>query len=467
VPSFSDPLFASFLVPIFNVPLPQFVLVGLGLSAATMVLLFLIGKVPLHYNLRNLTVRWKTTVMTALAFTLVVSLLTVMLAFVNGMYRLTESSGHPENVLILAQGVTDESFSNLGFSDVGDIENQPGVLREEGRPLCSRETYIVVNQPIPNAPPGRPQRRFLQLRGLDDPTVSGRVHDLRLAAGGEWFSPAGVQAAAAKTEGGAAQPAIQAVIGEGVARVLGSDRTPAERAAARNPTRLDTGDSFTLNNRTWYVVGVMQSSGSSFDSEVWAKRSIIGPMFGKETYSSLVIRTANPADAKKLQKFFSNEYKKAAVQAQVETDYFASLSETNKQFLFAIGFVAIFMALGGVFGVMNTMFAAISQRVKDIGVLQILGFSRRQILISFLFESLAIALIGGTIGCALGSLADGWTANSIVSAGQGGGKSVVLKLTVDAETLGSGLLLAMVMGGIGGLVPAASAMRLKPLDALR
>ena len=153
--------------------------------------------------------------------------------------------------------------------------------------------------------------------------------------------------------------------------------------------------------------------------------------------------------------------------AQVETEYYDSLSETSKQFSWAIGFVAVVMSIGGVFGVMNTMFAAISQRIKDIGVLRLLGYSRLQILVSFLLESLVIALVGGLLGCALGSLADGWSATSVVSSNAGAGKTVMLRLSVDASTIALGLVLTMIMGGIGGLLPSLNAMRLRALEALR
>ncbi len=106
----------------------------------------------------------------------------------------------------------------------------------------------------------------------------------------------------------------------------------------------------------------------------------------------------------KLKDYFTNRYKTAAMQAQVETDYFAALSGTSQQFLYGIIVVAAIMAVGGVFGVMNTMLAAISQRTADIGVLRLLGYNRRQVLISFLLESLLIALVGGGLGCALGCL---------------------------------------------------------------
>jgi ABC-type antimicrobial peptide transport system permease subunit len=211
----------------------------------------------------------------------------------------------------------------------------------------------------------------------------------------------------------------------------------------------------------------LQSAGSTFDSEIWAKRQLVGPVFGKESYTTIVLRTADAKKARETADDLKANYKKSAVQTYVETDYYESLNATNKQFAFAIGFVAVVMAVGGVFGVMNTMYAAISQRTKDIGVMRIIGFSRRQVLMSFFLESLLIALIGGLVGVAIGSLADGWTASSIVGSGQGGGKSVVLKLVVDGPIILKGVLFSLGMGTIGGLMPSLSAMSLKPLDAVR
>ncbi|HWL07426.1 MAG TPA: ABC transporter permease [Planctomicrobium sp.] len=425
--------------------------------------LSLLGRVPIHYNLMNLRVRWKTTAMTALAFTLIIALLTVMTAFVNGMVAITEGSGQPGNVIILSEGANDESVSNLGYGDIGDIANQPGIERNESGPLVSRETYLVISQPIADPPPGRPQRRFLQLRGIDDPERSGRVHGIELLEGGNWFSPAGVR------ESSDGSTAIETVFGEGIACELARDRPPEVNATARNRDRLEVGDAFRLDDRDWRVVGVMKSSGSTFDSEVWAKRSLIGPMFGKETHSTLVARATNGAEgAQSLKKFLNESYSKAAINAQVETEYFASLAETSTTFLYAVVFVTIILAVGGVFGIMNTMFAAISQRTADIGVLRVLGFSRTSILMSFLLESMTLALIGGTLGCLIGALVDGTTATSIVGSGHAGGaKLVVLKLAVDINTIAAGMLLALTMGLLGGLLPSLNAMRLSPLKAIR
>ena len=345
--------------------------------------------------------RWRTTLMTALAFTMVIGLLTVMLAFVKGMYRLTESSGQPSNLILLSAGVTDEAFSNLAFSDSGDIENQPGIVRNEaGGPLCSKETYIVVNQPIPNAKAGRPKRRFVQVRGVDDALVSAAVHGVELYPSGEWFSAAGVQAGEATSDGGVGESVIEAVVGEGVAREFGRDPDVQDLPSVKKLKRLDVGDLLRMGGRTWRIVGVMKSGGSTFDSEVWALRSLVGPLFGKRTYTSLVVRAESVRVARKLKTYFNDEFKKAALQAQLETEYFASLSKTNEQFLYAIVFIAAIMAVGGAFGITNTMLAAVSQRSKDIGVLRILGYARWQVQLGFLIESLFIALLGGAIGCA-------------------------------------------------------------------
>ncbi len=442
----------------FEWRVPPVLAMPMGAAAVLLVVLVIAGRIPLVYNVRNLAVRWRTTVLTALAFTLVISLQTVMLGFVAGMNKLTEESGQPGNVIVLSDGALDEMMSNMEHGSLADVNRHPDVLRDErGEPLSSREIYVVVNQPLPVEPGGRQRRRFTQVRGIEDPLVAARVHGLDLYPGSAWFSPSGVQPLPGSANDD--EQAVQAVLGEGVAGQLGHDR---------GRERLEVGDVFELGPRKWIVVGVMKSAGSTFGSEIWAKRSLVGPMFGKNAFSSIVLRTADERTAERVAADLTRNFKKSAVQAQTERAYFYKLSETNRQFTVAIIFVAIVMAVGGVFGVMNTMFAAISGRTKDIGVLRIIGFARWQILVSFFLESLFISLIGGLMGCAIGFLANGWTATSVVSGGQGGGgKFVVLELVIGAQTLLAGLLLALAMGAIGGLLPAISAMRLKPLESLR
>jgi hypothetical protein len=417
-----------------------------------------IRRVPLGYNFRNLAVRWRTTLLTGLAFTLVVAVVLVLLEFVNGLYALTQASATPGNVMVLADGATDEVFSDLGYGDIAQLATRPyiktamvpSVDRERPVSLVSWELYQIVSHEIPNST----RRRFIQVRGIEEPVVSALVHDLSLKEGGKWFDPgAGVE-----TVAGDREPYVQGVVGEGLARVMGHDR---------GKETMGIGDTFQLGPRKWVVVGIMNSNGKTFDSEVWAKRKVVGEMLRKDTRSTAVIRVADGLDPAQTAREMTQEFKSPAIQAQTEAAYFDSISQTNQVFLYACLGVAAISAIGGIFGVMTTMFAAIAQRTRDIGVLRILGFSRWQVLVSFFLESLLLALIGGIIGCAVASLFHGVSATSQISAGQGGGKSIVLKLIVDGRLLGFGLLFSLAMGCIGGLLPALSAIRLKVLDSLR
>jgi putative ABC transport system permease protein len=456
----------------------------LVMYATDFLLLVLIGKVPLQYNLRNLRVRWLTTLMTGVAFTVVVFLLVLMMSFVDSVNRLTRSTGVPGNVFVLSEGATDELFSNLAYGDVSKLELEKATTDPQGRPLAvpvgvktlpgkggqpavrlvSKETYFVINQEI--AQPGSgPTRRFVQLRGVDDAEVAGKVHDIALLKG-EWFGREGA------VDVGKGRSVVPCVLGDGAAAAFGADH---------GKDRLDVGDTFQLGNLDMVVVGVMKSAGKTFDSETWATRQRVGQEFGKQAFTTVVIRVSddNPdkidrsadAFAHHLSKNFANP----RVRAVPEPKYYEDLAKSNSQLMFMVVVVALIMAMGGVIGVMLVMFAAIAQRVKDVGVMRVVGYKRWQILVSFMLESLAIALVGGLIGVLLVLLLDGvasalWgglTVTSTVTAGQGGGKSVVTKLVFGADVVASGVLFTIVMGRLGGLLPSVGAMRLGIRESLR
>lgn len=401
--------------------------------------------IPLRYNFRNLIVRWKTTALTALGFIMVVALLVVMLAFVEGLNELAKRSGPPGNVIILRDGATDELFSDIALDDkVSELwTNHPEIVRNGDRPLASQEVYSIATQEIPPAKEGeRPTYRFLQIRGVEDPEMSGLVHDLKPRPPGRWFGRSG----------------MEVVMGDGIARTLG----------------LGLGDIFRPRPElAWTVVGVLDSRGSPFDSEIWAKREEVGRYFGKDNeerkqsfYTSIVVTTKDANVAEKFAKGLQDRTQ-VRINALPERKYYEEMSKSNQVFQSAAMFIAIIMAVGGMFGLMNTMFAAVSQRVKDIGVLRIVGYSRWQILISFLLESLLLAAVGGVLGLLLGYVVNGTEQTSIVSGGQGSGKTVVFKMIVDRNVLIMAVQFTLTMGVLGGLLPALSAMRQKPLEALR
>src|SRR5260370_30954309 len=211
------------------------------------------------------------------------------------------------------------------------------------------------------------------MRGIDDPGLAAKTHDIQLESG-RWFSRA-------KKE---------VVLGHGMAKVFGEDLGKAA---------VEPGEDIQIGPVTWRVVGIMSPASSAFGSEVWAGDTHIKENFGRQnSYSSYVARVKDPKLAGAAAALLKKERTQQAFQAMPETEYYDKMSQTNQQFMVAIIFVAIVMAVGGVLGVMNTMYAAISQRTKDIGVMRLLGFSRWQILMSFLLESLVIAFIGGVVG---------------------------------------------------------------------
>jgi ABC-type antimicrobial peptide transport system permease subunit len=231
------------------------------------------------------------------------------------------------------------------------------------------------------------------------------------------------------------------------------------------------GDTFQLADRWWKVIGLMRTRGTTYGSEIWTgiENPVVGETGKGNKFTTLVLRMADDSDdsAKAMAYFLTEVYQQTKLKAFSEPDYYKELTKTNEQFLTAIVMMAVIMAVGGIFGVMNTMFASIAARMKEVGVLRILGFKRWQILISFMIESLAIAFVGGLLGCLLGYFANGFEAASTLSGGQGGGKSVTLQMQVDTPIIAAGLLFTLVMGRLGGLVPALSAMRMEILESLR
>src|SRR5262249_46197041 len=181
---------------------------------------------------------------------------------------------------------------------------------------------------------------------------------------------------------------------QGVAATLGEDLKKKS---------MEPGDTFELGDLQWVVKGVMHTEGTTFGSEVWcSNNNLVTKAFGKSSYTTYVLRVNQPTvdAAKTFAYHVRNRYSTQKLKAIAEQEYFADLNKNNQQTLYAVIVVAVVMAIGGVFGVMNTMYAAIAQRTKDIGILRLLGFKRWQVLVAFLLESMTIAVIGGAIGVA-------------------------------------------------------------------
>ena len=381
--------------------------------------------VPVSYNCRNLAVRWKTTCMTAGGFTLVVAALVLMLAFVNGVRTVCSVSGEPENVVVLIKGNTDEVLSQMNNRVVSEVENVDGIARsQEGGLLASRELFMVVH----HFNPQRSAFDFLQVRGVLP--AAYQVHTTVEVVSGRRFRPG----------------RNEVIVGKGVLREFG----------------LDLGDSFDMGRKQWTVAGMFEAGGAAFESEIWCDLHELASQFRREgIFSTVVLRAGNTAEAEKLAGRLVDS-RRISVEARTETAYYQKQAEQTESLMTAAWIIAWFMGVGAVFGVMNTMFAAINQRTKDIAVLRIMGFGAKEILLSFLLEALLIAGIGGAVGAGLGYAANGLTRTAAI-----GARQIGFAFHVDGWTLLLVVLFSLGMGLLGGLIPALSAMRVSPIEALR
>jgi len=381
--------------------------------------------VPLSYSYRNLRVRWKTTLMTASAFTLVVAALVVMLAFARGVEEACAASGEPENVLLLAKGDNDEVMSRLDHVVVSQVENTRGVVRDTAnKPLASRELFMVLQHQDDRTG----AYRFLQLRGVLP--VAFRVHTVVHVTAGQAFRP----------------NQSEVMIGKAVQRETG----------------FQVGDLLEIGRKRWRISGVFEANGSALESEAWTDLSELASQFRREgTYSSVVLRAPSAESAAQLAERVADS-RSVRVEAMTETAYYQKQAEGAGVMRWAAWVIAWFMGVGAMFGVMNTMFAAIVQRTKDIAVLRIMGFEAVHILLSFLLEAILIAVLGGCLGLALGYAANGFTQSTVI-----GARQIDFSFRIDAGIVSFAAVSTVVMGILGGGLPALSAMRIKPLEALR
>mgnify|MGYP000138545946 CR=1 FL=1 len=384
--------------------------------------------IPISYNLRNLAVRKTTTIMTALGIGLTVSVLLAASAMTEGLRLAFESSGHPLHVLVTRKGSTSELSSNFARSVYNDLRHKPGIARgADGEPMASLELVQVINLPSVESPDGM----NVTLRGLLPVGLQMR-EDMKLKAG-RWFS----------------QGRRELVVGDSIAK-----RYPAARL----------GGKLTFGRGDWEIVGVFESPQMARNSEILADLNQTAGDFGRpEVLSSALLRAADEVALRALINDLSFD-QRLNVDARTEKEHFAEQTSSGDLIRFLGTFVALIMGVGSCFAAMNTMYAAVARRSKEIGTLRVLGFSRAAILGSFFIESILLALAGGMLGILLvlplNGLTTGLGSNSTFA-------EIAFQLRVTPATMMSGMVFATVLGAAGGLLPAFSAARKQILSALR
>ena len=384
--------------------------------------------IPLTYNLRNLVVRKTTTIMTALGIALTVAVLIAVLALVEGLQTAFEVMGNPLNVLVMRKGGTAELNSIVTRESFDQLKSKPGIARAaDGHPLAALELVSGISLATAENPDGF----NITLRGVTP--VGLEIRENVKIGKGRWFRP-GMR---------------EVVVGESI---------------ANNYPEARIGRKLKFGKGEWEVVGVMDAGRAAISSEILGDlNQISGDLNRADGLSSVLVRATDAVTADALVNSINDDRRLNAV-AQTERSYLDSQTTSAAPIQYLGIFVSIIMAVGSSFAAMNTMYAAVARRAREVGTLRVLGFSRGSILTSFFFESVLLSVIGGVIGCLLVLPLNNFS-TSILS--QVTFSEVSFGFHTGPKTMIIGVSFALFMGALGGLFPARTAARKEILAALR
>ena len=359
----------------------------------------------------------------------VVIVFTAVLSVAEGFSAAMTGAGDPLRVLVLRSGSDTEMTSGLSGDDAKLIVEAPGIERGPDGPIASPELFVIVGHPLKRT--GTDAN--VPLRGL---------------------SPAAL----------AARPEVK--IAEGRMFTPGTSEIVVGRAASRQFSGLGVGSTVRWGEGSWQVVGIFEAGGSVAESELWCDAKVLQPAYRRgNSYQSVLVRLPS-ADKFQILKDALTTDRRLNVSAIHEPDYYAQQSVVLQTIIRTIGFgIAGLMGLGAIFGAVNTMYSAVSSRTREIATLRALGFGRSPVVISVLIEALLLSLIGGVIGGGLAWLAfDGYQTATM---NWQSFSQVAFAFAVTPALLARGLVYAIAMGLLGGLLPAIRAARMPVVTALR
>lgn len=385
-------------------------------------------KIPIIYNLRSLRQRPASTITTALGMALVVAVFIAMNALANGFLAALVSTGSPDNVIVLRKGAQQEMNSGIARQSASIISGLPFVASgTDNLPMVSPETFVVV--PLERA--NNQGMANVVVRG-----VSARAFDVRK----------GIRIASGRAFRSGAR---EVVVGTAF--------------ASRFPNSA-VGETIKFAEEEWAVVGQFSADGSSFESEIWGENEQMMPVFRGEIFQSVTFRMKDPGSFDGVKKTLEGDAR-LQLDAFREHEFYANQSTMLATVLkFIAIFIASIMAVGAVFGAVNTMYAAVATRAPEIGVLLTLGFRPRSVMGSFLLEAVFIATLGGALGCLIALPINGLVTSTTNWASF---SEIAFAFRVTPALLLNGMMFAITMGFIGGLLPARAAAKQHVVDALR
>ena len=383
---------------------------------------------PLKYNLRNLVVRKSSTLATAFTIGLTVGVYLLVMALAHGIDATLASSGEPLNLIVLRQGSTAELNSFVTHENLRNISYLDGVAREGDKPLVAPELITLIYK----ARKGMTQGSNITIRGIGP--MSTKLRSGFAFTSGRTFTP------------GLAEAIVSRRIGE---RFQG----------------MEIGDKFRVQSTDFQIVGLFDAGGKAFESEIWVDFNALANATKRDQgESSVLLRVTSPAAMDSLAKRISDD-QRLQLKAMPEIKFYEDQQGTASGLLKGLAvFIAFIMAIGAAFAGMNTMYAAVARRTKEIGTLRVLGFSRRSILIAFVLEAVAISLVGAAIGILftlpLNFVSTG-TANFVTFS------EIAFNFRVTPRLMLAALIFGSIIGFIGSLLPSIRAARFKIVDALR
>ncbi len=389
--------------------------------------------IPLKYNAKNLFARKQSTLMTVLGLALVVMVFVIMMALANGFTSTMLGMGHPLNLMVLRQGAQTETTSYISDEQAKIIETLRGIARnEKGEPLVSRELMVFINQ-LKRGAKNDTESSNLAVRGVTERAFA--VHpEVRLV------------------EGRMFRPGMREIV--------------ASRRIAERFQDCGLGETLNIGAYDWSIVGTIDAEGSAYGSELWADLTILQEAFEYGGYCSImVVRAEDETADRALREIISETDTRLKLNVMSQSEYYEKqTTDTAKEFYRLGLLVSIIMCVGAVFGAMNTMYAAVSARRREIGTLRALGFKRRHILASFLLESVALSIISGALGLLLALPVHGYSTGT---ANWQTFVEVAFAFRISPQIMLAGIGFAALLGLLGGLLPAWSACRTSVVDSLR
>jgi putative ABC transport system permease protein len=382
---------------------------------------------PLKYNIRNIVVRKGSTLATAFTVGLTVAVFLLVMALARGIDLTLASSGEPMNMIVLREGSTAELNSSVSREQFNDLIYLDGVQREADQPMATGETITLIYKPRK----GMSQGSNVIIRGVGP--MSFKLRSGFQIAAGRLFQP-------------------------GLTEAVVSKRI-AERFQG-----LDIGDKFRVQTTDYTVVGLFDSAGKAFESEIWVDNNSLASTTKRDSYSSVLMRVNDQNALTALSKRITDD-PKLHLKALSERVFYEDQQGAASGALKGLAvFIALIMAVGAGFAGMNTMYAAVARRTKEIGTLRVLGFGRISILIAFVLESMAIALIGAVIGILLA------LPLNFVSTGTSNWQNfseIAFNFRVTPDLMIFALIFGGVIGFVGSVLPSIRAARFKIVNALR